>query len=431
MQKTSHDAGTGCVSICAVPETDHQQEKAALDWLYNTQLFGVKLGLENMRKLLAELDLPRPGQKFIHIAGTNGKGSVSAFIHSLLKAAKVNAGLFTSPHLINFRERIKDAERMITPAELSALIEQLRQKCQGWEPHPTFFELAFAAAMNWFKQRERDWVILETGMGGRLDATNTMTPAVSVITSISFDHQNMLGNTLKEIASEKAGIIKPGVPIVTLRQRPDVMQVLTQTARERGAPLTIVTTPHRGYQLGLYGQHQMWNAALAVTALKVAGFKMTDHILRDGLLKVDWPARFQRLESGRLIIDGAHNPDAAETLVRTWHQAFPGEKASIIFGGVTSKDLITTMRALQPIAARWHFATFQSPRAVPPEQLKEAMNTTFGSTVKCEVHADIASALVAAKKSPERVLVVGSLYLAGEMLAHLRGESAQFQSSAQ
>jgi dihydrofolate synthase/folylpolyglutamate synthase len=414
-----------------VPETDHQQEKAAIDWLYSTQLFGVKLGLANMRKLLGAIDLPRPGQKFIHVAGTNGKGSVCAFAHSLLKASKVNAGLFTSPHLINFRERIKDAERMISPAELVEGIELLKKTCQSWENHPTFFELAFAAAMRWFQQRERDWVILETGLGGRLDATNTMTPAVSVITSISYDHQNVLGNTLKEIASEKAGIIKPGVPVVTLRQSPDVMQVLTQTARERGAPLTIVTTPHRGYQLGLYGQHQMWNAALAVTALKVAGFKMTDHILRDGLLKVDWPARFQRLESGRIIIDGAHNPDSAETLVRTWHQAFPGEKAAIVFGGVTSKDIIATMRALQPIAARWHFAPFQSPRAVPPEELGAALNSTYGGIVKSEIHSEIASALVAARKGPERVLVAGSLYLAGEMLAHLRGESEQFQSSAQ
>lgn len=408
-----------------------QQERSAIDWLYSTQLFGVKLGLENVRKLLGVLNVPKECQKFIHIAGTNGKGSVSAFIHSLLKASGENAGLFTSPHLIHFRERIKDAERMIAPGELVRGIESLKKICHDWDPHPTFFELTFALAMDWFRKRNREWVVLETGLGGRLDATNTMTPVVSVITSIGYDHMNALGNTLAEIASEKAGIIKPGVPVVTLRQKPEVMEVLAKTARERGAQLFILTNPMRGYQLGLYGQHQLWNAALAVQALKTAGFKMTDAILRDGLLNVDWPARFQRMEQERIIVDGAHNLDAAETLVRTWQQAYPGEKASVIYGGVTSKDVLSTMRALQPIAARWHFARFQSPRAVPPEQLKEALANAYRGAVKCEVHDSVQTALASARKAPERVLVAGSLYLAGEMLAHLRGETDQFQRSAQ
>ncbi len=372
----------------------------------------MKLGLENVRKLLGVLNVPKEGQKFLHIAGTNGKGSVSAFMHSLLKASGVNAGIFTSPHLIHFRERLKKI-------------------CHDWDPHPTFFELTFALAMDWFRKRNREWAVLETGLGGRLDATNTITPAVSVITSIGYDHMNALGNTLAEIASEKAGIIKPGIPVVTIRQKPEVMEVLARTARERGSQLFILTTPMRGYQLGLYGQHQLWNAALAVQALKTAGFKMTDAILREGLMNVEWPARFQNFEQGRIIVDGAHNLDAAETLVRTWQQAFPGEKASIIYGGVTSKDVLSTMRALQPIAARWHFAGFQSPRAVPPEQLKEALANAYRGAVKCEVHDSVQTALTSARKTTERILVAGSLYLAGEMLAHLRGETDQFQRSAQ
>lgn len=187
----------------------------------------------------------------------------------------------------------------------------------------------------------------------------------------------------------------------------------------------------RGYQLGLYGQHQLWNAALAVQAVKTAGFKVNDAILRDGLLNVEWPARFQRFEGGRLILDGAHNPDAAETLVRTWQQAHPGEKANIIYGGVTSKDVLATMRALQPIAARWHFTSFQSPRAVPAEQLKEALAAAYRGAVQCQVHDSVQNALKSAHQTPERILIAGSLYLAGEVLAHLRGESDQFQSSAQ
>jgi dihydrofolate synthase / folylpolyglutamate synthase len=408
-----------------------QQERSAIDWLYSTQLFGVKLGLENVRRLLAALELPEPKQKFIHIAGTNGKGSVSAFVHSLLKTSGVNAGIFTSPHLIQFRERIKDAERMISPEELVAWIEKLKRITHDWDPHPTFFELTFAIAMGWFAQRGLEWIVLETGMGGRLDATNAIDPVVSIITSIGYDHMNALGNTLEEIAYEKAGIIKPGKAVVTLRQKPEAMEVLAKTARDRGSPLFILTNPMRGYQLGLYGQHQLWNAALAVQGLKTAGFKLTDSILREGLQNVDWPARFQSFEKGQITVDGAHNLDAAETLVRTWHQAYPREKASVIYGGVTSKDVLATMRALQPIAARWHFARFQSPRAVPPEQLKEALATAYRGAVTCEVHESVETALIAARRTPERILVAGSLYLAGEMLAHLTGETQQFQRSAQ
>ncbi len=409
----------------------HPEEKAALDWLYGTQLFGIKLGLDNTRQLMEALNLPPAGQKFIHVAGTNGKGSVCVFLHSLLKAAGENAGLFTSPHLIHFSERIKNAERNITGPEIVRGVKALKEICRGGESHPTFFELAFALGMDWFRKRDCKWVVLETGLGGRLDATNIVKPEVCVITSISLDHQQQLGATLREIATEKAGIIKPGVPVITLRQNPEVMEVLTATARERGAPLSIITTPPRGYQIGLSGQHQLWNAALAIAAFKAAGFKTSDVILRHGLKDVDWPARFQRLENDRVILDGAHNPDAAETLVRTWQQAFPGEKASIIFGAVTSKDLRGVMRALQPVAARWHFTAFNNPRAAHPDELRATISGVFGPDVECHTHQDVTTALRAARAGEERVLVAGSLYLAGEMLAGMRGEKDLFYGSAQ
>lgn len=408
-----------------------QQERAALDWLYHTQLFGIKLGLDNVRKLMGVVGVPLPGQKFFHVAGTNGKGSVCAFLHSLLNTAQVNAGLFTSPHLVHFRERIRDADREIAAGEIVRGIEMLRKVCQGWEPHPTFFELAFVLALDWFKKRQRDWVVLETGMGGALDATNAITPEVCVITSIGLDHQQHLGQTLREIATEKAGIIKPGVPIVTLRQQPEVMTVISETARERGAPLTIVTTPLRGYQIGLFGQHQLWNATLAVGAFKAAGFKATEPILRHGLRNVAWPARFQRFESERILLDGAHNPDAAETLARTWQQAFPGEKAAVVFGAASGKDVRGVLRALQPITAHWHFTKFDSPRALAPHLLQEELNSLYAGAIKGGIHETVESALSNARRHSERVLVTGSLYLAGEVLALLRGEREWFQRSAQ
>ncbi|MDB6072712.1 MAG: bifunctional folylpolyglutamate synthase/dihydrofolate synthase [Verrucomicrobiaceae bacterium] len=407
-------------------------EKTQLDWLYGTQMFGVKLGLDNTHKLLDAMKLPAPEQNFIHVAGTNGKGSVCAFIHSILNAAGVGAGLFTSPHLIQFRERIRDNERMINRDETADGLRRMRTLVQGWDPHPTFFELTFALALEWFAKRENEWVVLETGMGGRLDATNAILPKVTVITAISLDHQQILGNTLTEIAGEKAGIIKPGIPVVTIKQSPEVMEVISRTALERGAPLMVETTPSRGYELGLAGQHQLWNAALAVGALKVLRFRLPEPVLRHGLKNVHWPARFQRLDDQeRVVLDGAHNIDSADTLVRTWMQKYPGEKATIVFGATAAKDLKAIIKALQPIAGTWHFTGFQSPRAAPPEQLLEVQADAFGNACEAHVHQSPAEALAAAKKGEERVLITGSLYLAGEILAHVRGEDALFQCSAQ
>lgn len=409
-----------------------QNEKTLLDWLYSTQLFGIKLGLDNVRKLLRELELPLEGQKFIHVAGTNGKGSICAFIHSILQAAEVKAGLFTSPHLIHFRERIRDTERMISTPEMVERLAAMRKLVTDWDPHPTFFELTFAMALDWFRERKLDWVVLETGLGGRLDATNAMMPAVTVITSVSMDHQAILGNSLREIAREKAGIIKPGIPVLTIKQPPEVMDIISTTAREREAPLTIVTTPVRGYELGLAGQHQLWNASLAVAALKAAGLRFPDPVIRAGLKNVQWPARFQRLDKDeRMVLDGAHNIDSAENLVRTWHQKYPGEKASIVFGAAASKDVRSILRALQPIAARWHFTDFQSTRAAPAAQMKEALSALFGPSVETHVHTTPAAAMAAAAKDSDRVLITGSLYLAGEVLAHVRGEEKLFQATAQ
>lgn len=409
-----------------------ENEQRLLDWLYSTQLFGMKLGLDNTRKLLRELDLPAENQKFIHVAGTNGKGSVCAFIHSLLKASGVNAGLFTSPHLIQFRERIRDAERMISKDELASILGSLRTMMADWDPHPTFFELAFAAALRWFADRKHEWVVLETGLGGRLDSTNAIVPAVTVITSIGMDHMGVLGHTLTEIAREKAGIIKPGIPVITVKQKPEAMEVISRTAREREAPLIVVTTPVRGYELGLAGQHQLWNAALAVAAMKAAGMKSTEAALSAGLREVQWPGRFQLLDKeGEFVLDGAHNLDAAEVLVRTWQQKFPGEKASIVFGAAENKDIRAVLRALQPIAARWHFTGFESTRSAEPSQVREIHHSIYGDAFPVEVHETPTQALEAAARDEERVLITGSLYLAGEVLADIRGQRGLFEASDQ
>lgn len=393
-------------------------EKAALDWLYGTQLFGVKLGLENTHKLLATLGLPPSGQRFIHVAGTNGKGSTCAFMHSVLREAGIHAGLFTSPHLIEFRERIRDEERLISSGEVAEGIAKLREAVAGWDPHPTFFELAFALAMDWFRQRRLDWVILETGMGGRLDATNAITPAVSVITPIGLDHTQQLGHTLREIAFEKAGIVKSGVPVVTAPQESEAMAIIEQVAAERGSPLTVVTQP-LAMPLGLTGRHQRWNAAVAAATLREAGLDLAEPVIREGLRKTGWPARFQRLDE-QTILDGAHNPPAARALAATWREQFGDAKATIVFGGSTGKDTAAILRELAPIAARWILTAFDSPRALSPESVKARLLTVVRDigreAVVCA--ADIGAALQSAARFADSRLITGSLHFAGAVLAH-------------
>ncbi|MBB5032821.1 bifunctional folylpolyglutamate synthase/dihydrofolate synthase [Prosthecobacter vanneervenii] len=401
--------------------------QSEIDWLYSTQLFGIKLGLENVQRLLRELGLPKAGQKFIHVAGTNGKGSTCAFMHSILKAAGINAGLFTSPHLIHFGERIRDAERMITPTEIAAGVNRLREQVAGWDPHPTFFELTLALALEWFAQQDCPWVVLETGLGGRLDATNAITPEVSVITPIGWDHMDMLGDTLGKIAAEKAGIIKPGVPVVTMVQEPEAMEVIKRTAAERRAALTVIDEPWAG-ETGLAGPHQRWNAAMAVAALRAEGFDLDEAVIARGLRKVQWPARFQKV--GGCIIDGAHNHDSARVLVQTWQEQFPEERAEIIFGAVAGKDTAAVMRELAPIAGSWRFTGFESPRALPPEKLGEIWDGLRMGEHPVTKHAGIADALRGMKPGA-RVLIAGSLYLAGEALALLEDKAAAFEKSAQ
>lgn len=401
--------------------------KQEIEWLYSTQFYGIKLGLDNVQRLLRELGLPAAGQRFIHVAGTNGKGSTCAFMHSILREAGINAGLFTSPHLIHFGERIRDAERMITPEEIAGGIRRLRERVAGWDPHPTFFELTLALALEWFAQRGNPWVVLETGLGGRLDATNAITPAVSVITPIGWDHMDMLGDTLAKIAAEKAGIIKPGVPVVTMTQDTEVLDVIARRAAERGAALTVIDTPWHG-EIGLAGPHQRWNAAMAVAALGAAGFHFDEAVILRGLREVQWPARFQK--AGSCIIDGAHNIDAARVLAQTWREQFPNEKAEIIFGAVAGKDTAAVLRELAPIAACWHFTGFESPRALTPEALREMWDGLGLEDRAVRMHARVVDALEAVK--PEgQVLIAGSLYLAGETLALLENKAEAFEKSAQ
>ena len=410
--------------------------KDALAWLYGTQLFGIKLGLENVRRLFAALDIPGRDQRIIHVAGTNGKGSVCAMIDSILRAQGYRTGLFISPHLVSFRERIQVGGEKISEEAVKTHLTSIRSLITDWDPHPTFFEIVTALGLLHFKGSETEFVVLETGMGGRLDATNATQPIVSVITPIDLDHQKWLGNSLAQIAGEKAGIIKPNVPVVSSTQLPEAETVVRARANECHAPLEFVRQPFDG-RIALEGKHQKENAALAIATLHPAKISVSEDSITRGLSSVSWPARFQRWDD-RIVIDGAHNPAGTRILGETWKQIFGKDRATVIFAGLQDKDIAAIIRALAPISARFFLPKIRVVRAVPPAELAAIVESETGKaravapkTSDADVFDNFPDALAAARAHAEKILITGSLHFAGEALAHLQRAPASFEECLQ
>jgi dihydrofolate synthase/folylpolyglutamate synthase len=398
----------------------------AVNWLYHSELHGIKLGLGNITRLVEELGikLTGPGAPlFIHVAGTNGKGSVCAFLDAICRAAGKRTGLFTSPHLLTFRERIRINGEMIGEAETARCLTMIRQLSVDWKHPPTFFEITTALALRSFVENKAEIVILETGMGGRLDATNVVTPVVSVITPIYLDHQQWLGNTLKEIAFEKAGIIKPDVPVVSAWQREEVLQVLRHVAKQQNSTIHVVVTPIGLVKIGLVGAHQRWNAALALHALDAAGLHFSDDAIIKGLKDVLWPGRFQ-IVGDRIVLDGAHNHGAARQLAETWREVYGDARPTLILGSLKDKDTKGMCEALAPIAARVLTVPVRSQRSATAEELRETL-WEVAPQVECAVAVDCRTAIAIARAfKDEKILIAGSLYLIGEALSCLRGSDA-------
>jgi dihydrofolate synthase/folylpolyglutamate synthase len=400
--------------------------REAIDWLFGTQMFGIKLGLDGPRRLLKEyLAFPAHGVRVIHVAGTNGKGSTCAMIDSVARASGSRCGLFTSPHLIDYRERITVSGEEIPEDDCARMLGELREICERLDPHPTFFEITLVLAMRWFRLRECELIVLETGMGGRLDATTAVPADVCVITPIGLDHMQWLGDTLEEIAVEKAGILVEGKPAVSAPQPPAVRFVLEKEANERRSPLEFVDGPLLGYSIALAGEHQQWNAALAVTALHRAGVPLSSDCVRHGLGSVRWPGRFEEIQPG-LILDGAHNPHAARVLAATWREKFPGQKPALIFSAVSSKDIAGILEILAPLAGRILICPVDTPRAAAPADI--AAQLPPGSPPR-ELFETLESALAAALARPGPVLLAGSLFLVGEARALVT--AGKFRASEQ
>lgn len=398
--------------------------RQALDWLYSTQMFGIKLGLDGITRLLKACGAYYPKAWVIHVAGTNGKGSTCAFAESVARAAGYGTGLFTSPHLVSFNERIRVNGEMIADADVARLIVRVRQIVADWDPQPTFFELTLAIAMLYFAERGVDLIILETGMGGRLDATNAVPKDVAVLTPIGFDHKQYLGDTLGKIGAEKAAIIAWHRPAVTAPQEPEAMKAIHEAAQRMDTECRIVAD-ECSLPLGLRGAHQRRNAALALAALHaLPHFLCSAEEEARGLAQVQWPGRFEEIAPG-VIMDGAHNPPAIRVLADCWREAFGARRARCIYAGSADKDLDEVLRLLSPIVGEWILPPVQSPRILPPADMAEKVRRA--SAAPLALPGSLAEALGNMAAS---TLICGSFFLIGEAKALLQHKGG-FRKTAQ
>ena len=408
---------------------------AALAYLQSLQQFGFKPGLETTHRLAALVGAPQERLSFIHVAGTNGKGSVCALLESVYRASGRRVGLYTSPHLVRFGERIQINRQSLPDRELAQLTAALKEIVeQENEQHPerplipTFFEFTTLLALQWFAEQGVDLVIWETGLGGRWDATNIVAPVASVITNIALDHQRVLGNTTAAIAAEKAGIIKAGTPILTATDDPDARAVIEGRARELGAPLLwIGPTEVANFRLplGLLGGHQRVNGALAAATVQClqASFPVSGEDLAAGFANVRWAGRLQRLERGQqtLLLDGAHNPAGVAALKVALAQHFPGRQPTLLIGMLADKDWAAMVATLAPLAGRIVTCPVASPRTVSAEDLRAACLAT-GLARPVQTVASAAEGLKACADDAF-VVVTGSLYFIGEVLELLNTNS--------
>ena len=400
----------------------------ALHHLRSLQPSGVVLGLETTRRLADAVGNPQDRLKFIHVAGTNGKGSVCALLESVYRRAGLRVGLYTSPHLVRFGERIQ-VDRMPIPdgalARHVAAVKAAVERLGGAEP--TFFEFTTVVALCHFAESRVDLVVWETGLGGRLDSTNIVTPIASVITNVSLDHMQILGTTVAAIASEKAGIIKPGVPVLTAAMDPDAEAILRFKARELDAPYLHLGPPEVAafrLEIGLLGPHQRVNGALAAATVRLlrAFLPVGDEALREGLAQARWAGRMQVLRRGtqRIILDGAHNRAGVEALRASLSEVCDSTRPTLILGLLEDKEVGPMLGQLVPLAGRILTVPVANPRTLGSEEVRAAVVATrLGRPVRAA--PSLSEALRWAVADPV-VLVTGSLYLVGEAL-ELLGES--------
>lgn len=423
----------------------------AISYIEATHKFGTRLGLDSMRLLLNAMDNPQDKLKFIHIAGTNGKGSTSTMIATVLKTAGYNTGLFTSPFLEAFNERIQLNNEPIDDDSLVAATtfvkERIEVLLEQGEPHPTEFEMVTAVGLQYFYEKQVDFVVLEVGMGGRLDATNIIKdPLAVVIMGISNDHTDYLGNTLAEIAYEKAAIIKEGSDVVVYPQDPEALKVILDFAESKNANTVLVNpddisilshTTHNqtlkylgdhlyldGFSLKLLGDHQSLNCltALEVIALLIRkGYSINSSQIKKALANVVFPGRFEIFrENPVILIDGAHNSNGIQAFVNNMKQYFPNRTINLFFGMLEDKDIEESLSYLVPIASTIHTLTPNSDRAMPADKMAALISTSYGKSVDFYDNMDDAVNSINLTRTNEVNVFVGSLYMIGEARTLIR-----------
>jgi dihydrofolate synthase/folylpolyglutamate synthase len=426
-----------------------------LERLFALETFGIKLGLENIGHLCAALNHPERAFQVVHVGGTNGKGSVTAMAHAALVAAGVRAARYTSPHLVDLRERFVVGRTPVDPASLEAattlVLDCADALVSAGTLHapPTFFEATTAIAFELFRRARVEVAVLEVGLGGRFDATNVIAPVVAAITSIGLDHQQYLGETIETIAFEKAGIIKSGVPVVIGALPAAAEAVVRRVASEQRAPvlradadaavlremsdgrstIEVTTAAHRYRRitLSLRGEHQVGNAIVALRLLeevRAAGVPITFDAIEEGLTQVEWPARLELfvLRDGRhVLLDAAHNADGAIALASYLAQWHP-ERPPLVFAAMRDKDITAILRALLPVTGIIVATAPPTPRAADPDDLAASVSSVdpFRITV---VERDPARAVHRALESAPLVCVAGSIFLAGAVRDALHGRA--------
>ena len=408
----------------------------AIAFLHSVPWQGTRLGLDRTKELLCKLGNPERKLRFIHIAGTNGKGSTAAMTASVLQKAGYRTGLYISPFLEVFNERMSVNGALITDEELGSITEKVRPAAESMEDMPTEFEWMTAIALLFFLRRGCDIVVLEVGMGGRLDSTNVIpAPEAAVICNIGLDHVKELGDTKEKIAFEKAGIIKRGSDVVLYQQEPSVQAVLEQACAEQGI------TPHtadfskldsladsiegqnfrycggKEYRIGLLGEHQLHNAAVVlelIGVLRQRGFEISEEALHTGLAEARWPGRFEVLHQAPCFIaDGGHNDQCAAAVADALQKYFPGRKVLMIMGVLADKDHEGIIRRLSPLAERFYAVTPDSPRALSAKDLAERLALCGKPVTVCENAADAVEKVFADAAEEDIICSVGSLYMTG------------------
>jgi dihydrofolate synthase/folylpolyglutamate synthase len=413
-----------------------------LQEMFGLRRFGIKLGLDTIRRILQAMQNPQERFATIHVAGTNGKGSIASALAAILKAAGLRAGLYTSPHLVRFNERICIDGEQISDEEVVASHQAVKAAKSG-EREPTFFEYATAMAFDAFRRRGVDWAVIETGMGGRLDATNIIAPVLSIISNVSIEHEMYLGNTLAKIAAEKGGIIKPATPVVTGVRQASAFRVLEAIARERKAPLFrlgkdfrvrrrpdgtfsyfgIANVWHR-MRTGLPGSYQVDNAGVVLAACELLNQSSRVDIslkaIQQGFERRVWPGRLEVVTTNPMVIlDGAHNRIAAKNLAAYLRQTLSDRKITLVVGILSDKPYRAMLKSLLPACDRVILTRPQIDRALDPETLYDAARDL---TAEITLKPDVASALRYALETAaadEVICVGGSLYMVGDAKAAL------------